>query len=217
MTDLPATLIQAIESTNISDRITALNQIRQLEPAAGLQAIERLVGDSNVRIRYAAVSQMANVGVANLDRSLEILRKCLLDDPEPDVQAAAADALGALKLRTAYDDLVYLYNNTPEWLVQFSIVAALGEMGEPRGIELLQIALTSDTSLVQTAAIGALGELGDPRGIDSILPFADSEDWQVRHQVAKSLFSLGTDKVTATLDRLTKDPVQQVAQAAIGK
>jgi HEAT repeat protein len=163
------------------------------------------------------VSQMANVGVANLDRSLEILRKCLLDDPEPDVQAAAADALGALKLRTAYDDLVYLYNNTPEWLVQFSIVAALGEMGEPRGIELLQIALTSDTSLVQTAAIGALGELGDPRGIDSILPFADSEDWQVRHQVAKSLFSLGTDKVTATLDRLTKDPVQQVAQAAIGK
>jgi HEAT repeat protein len=217
MSDIPSALVQSIESTNVSDRITALNQIRQLDPATGLLAIERLVTDSNVRIRYAAVSQMANVGVANLDRSLDILRTRLLDDPEPDVQAAAADALGALKLTAAYDDLLYLYQNTPEWLVQFSIVAALGEMGEPRGLELLQTALASETSLVQTAAIGAIGELGDVRGIESILPFADSDDWQVRHQVAKSLYHLGGETAQTALAKLAQDPIAQVAEAAIGK
>jgi HEAT repeat protein len=217
MTVTPESIQELIDSPNAGDRISALNLIRQVEPAIGFELIKKLVKDSNVRIRYAAVSQMAGLGSQNLDESLTILRERLLDDPEADVQAAAADALGALKLTAAFEDLQQLYTMSSEWLVQFSIIAALGELGDPRGLELLKTALKSETSLVQTAAIGSIGELGDPQGVEFLIPFATNEDWQVRYQVARALYNLGGEQAQSTLATLRQDEVAQVAQAAKGE
>ena len=142
------------------------------------------------------------------------LRDRLVNDPEPDVQAAAADAIGALKLVAAFDELLHLYQTTPEWLVQFSIIAALGELGEPRGLSLLKTALTSETILVQTAAIGAIGELGDASAVESLIPFVSHPDWQIRYQLARSLRALGGDVAQQNLAILATDEIEQVAQEA---
>ena len=205
-----------VNSENKGDRITALNLIRELEPAIAFGYIKQLVTDNNTRVRYAAVSQMATLGHQDLADSLTILRDRLLNDPEPDVQAAAADAIGALKLTAAFDDLQHLYNTTVEWLVQFSIIAALGELGDPRGLGLLQTALTSETSLVQTAAIGAIGELGDPQGVASIIPFITNPDWQIRYQLARALRNLGGELANENLAILANDDIPQVAEEAKG-
>jgi HEAT repeat protein len=98
-----------------------------------------------------------------------VLRDRLHNDSEADVQAAAADALAALKLTEAFDDLRQQYENTPEWLLKFSIVAALGEMGDPRSFEILEDALLNGEQLVKTVAISALGELGDRRAIPVVV------------------------------------------------
>ncbi len=205
-----------VNSENKGDRITALNLIRELEPAIAFGYIKQLVTDNNTRVRYAAVSQMATLGTEDLGASLTILRDRLVNDPEPDVQAAAADAIGALKLTAAFDDLQHLYHTTTEWLVQFSIVAALGELGDPRGLGLLQTALASETSLVQTAAIGAIGELGDPEGVASIIPFVTNPDWQIRYQLARSLRNLGGEVAAQSLAILATDAIPQVAEEAKG-
>jgi HEAT repeat protein len=205
-----------INSENKGDRIKALNLIRELEPAIAFGYIKQLVIDKNTRVRYAAVSQLATLGSQDLADSLVILRDRLVNDPEPDVQAAAADAIGALKLTDAFDDLENLYETTPEWLVQFSIVAALGELGDPRGLKLLQTALTNETSLVQTAAIGAIGELGNPNGVESLMPFVTNPDWQIRYQLARSLRNLGGDLAAQNLAILATDTVEQVAKEAQG-
>ena len=210
------TITSLINSENKGDRITALNMVREIEPALAFGYIKQLVADNNTRVRYAAVSQLATLGSQDLTESLTILRDRLLNDPEPDVQAAAADAIGALKLTDAFDDLQHLYETTPEWLVQFSIVAALGELGDPRGLKLLQTALMNETSLVQTAAIGAIGELGDPSGVESITPFVTHSDWQIRYQLARALRNLGGDLATQNLAILATDEVEQVAQEARG-
>jgi HEAT repeat protein len=206
-----------VNSENKADRITALNLIRELEPAVAFGYIKQLVTDNNTRVRYAAVSQMATLGEEDLAESLTILRDRLTQDPEPDVQAAAADSIGALKLTAAFDDLQHLYETTTEWLVQFSIIAALGELGDPRGLALLQTALTSDTSLVQTAAIGAIGELGNPQGVESIIPFVTHPDWQIRYQLARSLRNLGGDLALQNLAILATDEIAQVAEEAKGQ
>jgi HEAT repeat protein len=206
-----------VNSENKDDRIKALNLVRELEPAIAFGYIKQLVTDRNTRVRYAAVSQLATLGTEDLTESLTILRDRLVNDTEPDVQAAAADSIGALKLTAAFEDLQHLYETTPEWLVQFSIIAALGELGDPRGLKLLQTALTNETSLVQTAAIGAIGELGDPNGVDSILPFVTHPDWQIRYQLARSLRTLGGASTTASLAILATDEVEQVALEAQGK
>ncbi len=206
-----------VNSDNKGDRIKALNLVRDIEPAIAYGYIKQLATDKDTRVRYAAVSQLASLGGQDLAESTTILRDRLVNDPEPDVQAAAADAIGALKIVTAFDELQHLYQTTPEWLVQFSIIAALGELGEPRGVDLLKTALTNDTVLVQTAAIGALGELGDPSAVESIIPFVTHPDWQIRYQLARSLRALGGDLAHQNLAILATDEIEQVAQEAKGE
>jgi HEAT repeat protein len=142
----------------------------------------------------------------------------LYHDPEADVKAAAADAMGALQLEEAYDDLATVYNNTSEWIVQMSIVACLGELGVSRGFELLEQALQSDNNLVALTAIGALGELKDSRAIPLLLTFAENDDWQVRHRLAQALSNyLDTphvEEVRPTLMTLTEDSSEIVAEIA---
>jgi HEAT repeat protein len=157
---------------------------------------------------------MDTLGGQDLTTSLNVLRDRLLNDPEPDVQAAAADCIGALKLTEAFTDLQQVYHSTSEWLVKFSIIATLGELGDPRSFELLQEALTSDNELEQTAAISSFGDLGDKQAVELLVPYATNPDWQIRYRVAQALTKLGGAEVQSALETLAKDEVEAVAQEA---
>jgi HEAT repeat protein len=209
----PEAVQQLLSSENLGDRLRGVNQIRQLEPGIGFELIQTAVKDSNARVRYSAVSQMDTLGGQNLDVSLDILRN-LLKDPEPDVQAAAADCLGALKLRTAFEDLQQLYQTSNEWIVRFSIIATLGELGEPRSFELLQEALLSDNELIQTAAISSLGELGNTQAVPLLAPYATNPDWQVRYRLVQALNRLNTAESKSILETLANDEVEAIANEA---
>jgi HEAT repeat protein len=205
---------QLLSSDDFGKRISGVNQLRQLEKSVAYELIQPVVTDKNTRVRYAAVSQLDTLGDEDLQATLSILRDRLLNDSEPDVQAAAADALGALKLTEAYEDLKQLYHQTPEWLVQFSIVATLGELGDPRSFELLEEALNSPTSLVQTAAISSLGDLGDSRAVSLLSRFVTDSDWQIRYRVVQALAKLGGTETRPLLEALAKDEKEEVAQEA---
>lgn len=71
------------------------------------------------------------------------MRNRLLHDSETDVRAAAADAMAALRLPFALEDLAMAYHSTSDWLLQFSIIAALGALGNPAAVGLLTEALKS--------------------------------------------------------------------------
>lgn len=213
MSITPESVQQLLTSDDFGDRLLGVNQLRQLDAATAFPLTQQALADTNARVRYAAASHLAHIGHQDRNLSLQILRQ-LLKDPEVDVQAAAADALGALKLHEAYEDLKNLYETSSEWLVRFSIVAALGEWGDPRCFDLLVSALESGEELLCTAAIGSLGELGDPRATPVLVPYADSPDWQVRYRVAQALQRLGGPEAQTILNILAQDPVPQVAQAA---
>lgn len=211
----PESIQILINSEDLGDRLRAVNQLRDIEPQTAYDLIQTAIKDQNARVRYAAVSQLASLGNQNLTKSEEILRGCLLHDPEADVQAAAADAIGGLKLKSVFEDLQQVYHNTPEWLVKMSIVAALGEMGEPQAFEILKDALQQDNGLIQTVAISALGELGNPDAVALLIPYATDEDWQVRYRVVQSLNRLGGSQAEETLKQLSQDSVPQVAGEAL--
>ncbi len=203
-----------LSAENFGDRIKAINQLRDIDPATAFQLITPLCDDRNTRVRYAAVSQIATLGQQDKPTAYTVLTASL-GDPEPDVQAAAADALGALKLTDALDDLTELYETTSEWLVQMSVVAGLGEMGDPRAFDLLTSALKAENSLVSVSAIGALGELKDERAIALLLPYVDNDDWQVRHRVAQALGHFTEHPQAAeALQTLLQDESEIVAEAA---
>lgn len=209
----PDSIRDLLQSQDFGDRLRGINQLRDIDPAIAFDLIQIPVADSNVRVRYAAVSQLASLGSQNRETALSLL-KVALADIEPDVQAAAADSVGALKLTEAYEELESLYRRTPEWLVSFSVIAALGELGDPRSFELLKEALNSDSDLVKTAAIGSLGELGDVRAVELLTPCATDADWQIRFRVVQALARLNTPEARSTLETLTHDETEQVAEQA---
>ena len=214
MSITPESARDLLNSEDFGERIRGLNQLRQIEPETAFSMVRPLITDDNTRVRYAAVSQLDTLGTIDKNASLSMLRDRLFNDPEPDVQAAAADAIGGLKLVEAFEDLAKVYHETPEWLVQFSIIAALGEMGDPRGFALLEEALHSNNNLLQTAAIGSMGELGDTKAVPLLAQFADHEDWQIRYRLAQALGRLGGDEAKAIVSKLADDESEQVAQEA---
>ncbi|MEM9924453.1 MAG: HEAT repeat domain-containing protein [Cyanobacteria bacterium P01_D01_bin.50] len=213
MSITPETVKQKLESEDLGDRLRGVNEIRQLDPAIGFELVQSAIEDKNARVRYSAVSQFDTLGVQDLDKSLNLLRE-LLKDPEADVQAAAADCLGGLKLVAAFDDLQQLYQSTDEWIVKLSVIAALGELGEPRGFEMLLQALKEDNDLVKTAAISSMGELGNSQAVTALAPFASNSDWQIRYRVAQALNRLDTAEAKTILESLASDEVEAVAEVA---
>jgi HEAT repeat protein len=211
----PESVKQMLGSEDLGDRLRAVNQIRELEDKAiAFELAQTSINDPNARVRYSAISQMDTLGGQDLTIALNVLRDRLLNDPEPDVQAAAADCLGALKLTEAFVDLEQIYHSTSEWLVKFSIVATLGEFGDPRGFELLKQALESGSDLVQTAAISSFGDLGDQQAVPLLVPYATNPDWQIRYRVAQALCKLGGAESQSALETLANDEVEAVAQEA---
>ena len=214
MSVTPESVKELLNSEDFGMRIRGLNQLREIETETAFEMVQPLISDDNTRVRYAAVSQLDTLGSNNKEKSLEMLRDRLFNDPEPDVQAAAADAIGGLKLVEAFEDLANVFHDSSEWLVQFSIIAALGELGDARGFDLLKEALNSDNNLLQTAAIGSMGELGDDRAVPLLSTFADNEDWQIRYRLAQALGRLGGDEAQKVIAKLAEDESEQVAQEA---
>ena len=134
----PEQIKQQLASEDLGQRLRAVNLLREIDPAVAFELIQTVISDSSARVRYAAISQFSTLGTQDKETALTLLRGALYHDPEADVQAAAADSIGALRLVEAYDDLATAYQNTSEWIVQMSIVACLGELGVDRGFDLLQ-------------------------------------------------------------------------------
>lgn len=203
-----------IASSEFSDRLSSLNQLRCLDAKEAFDLIQPLINDINARIRYAAVSQLDTLGHVNLEKSLELLKFRLHQDPEMDVKAAAADAIAGLKLTEAFDDLQNVYRSTNDWLLKFSIIASMGELGNPDAYDLLVETLNSDNALLQTTAISALGDLGQVEAVPSLLPFVTSDDWQARHRLVQTLGQLGGDEAKQALQTLAQDDNENVAREA---
>ena len=214
MSVTPESVQQLLSSDSFSDRVRGLNQLKQIEPKLAFEMVKPLIKDPNPRIRYSAVSQLDPIGNENPPEALALLRDRLFNDSEIDVQSVAADVIGGLKLTEAYEDLQKVYETTSEWLLQMSIIATLGEMGDARGFNLLKIALNSENSLIRTAAISSLGDLQIPDALPLLLPLATDEDWQVRFRLAIALGNFEKYKVEKVLTELTQDSFEQVAKTA---
>ncbi|MDX2256917.1 MAG: HEAT repeat domain-containing protein [Pseudanabaenaceae cyanobacterium bins.39] len=213
MTELFNTLKEQLASNEVSTRMKAVHASRSLDDADRFALLVIAAEDAYARIRYDAVSQIGTVGNADPDKSLEILVDRLFTDPELDVRAAAAASLGALQLTQSFEQLKTAYEATNDWMFQFSIVAAIGDLGAPEGFSFLASALQSPNELVKIAAIGSLGDLGNLDAVPLLIALADDPDWQVRHRVSQSLAQLGGDAAQEVLARLANDPMPQVAEA----
>ncbi|MEO0854006.1 MAG: HEAT repeat domain-containing protein [Cyanobacteria bacterium J06648_11] len=202
-----------LKSEDLGDRLQAVNQVRALDAETALVLLSTAAQDDSARVRYAAISQIGTLSLNEPSEVLPLLRQALFSDPEVDVRAAAAAALGDLQQPEALPDLLQAYEREKgEWLIAFSVVAAMGQLGDARAYDTIVSALQGDEPLVQTVAAAALGDLGDPRAVEVLVPLIESEDWQLRYRTALSLSRLGGDVARSALETLANDEIEQVAE-----
>jgi HEAT repeat protein len=136
--------------------------------------------DATVRTRAAeAAHALADVDLAPVleDDNWQVVEKACWSAGE---RAGADDAVLAR--------LDHLARHHPEALVRESAVAALGAIGDPRGLPAI-LAATRDRPAVRRRAAIALAPFEQPEALDALRHFLDDRDWQTR-QVAEDLLGV---------------------------
>jgi len=159
-------------------RATALGALVRAAPrSAAAPAWKIATGDPDPAVRRRAAETAPGLGRAAPVRAL--LR--LLEDDDPWVADAAAFALGERPRSSGrvVDALVAVARGHADALVRESAVAALGALGDPRGLPAVLDAC-HDKPAIRRRAVVALAAFEGPE-VEAALTAARSDrDWQVR-------------------------------------
>ena len=159
-------------------RATALGALGRLG-AASPGEVEAALADSDPGVRRRACEVAAGVRAVDL--------RPVLADVEPSVVEAAAWALGERggEAAGAVEELARLARDHGDPLCREAAVAALGAIGDERGVPAI-LAATGDRPAVRRRAVIALAPFSGPE-VDAALERALTDrDWQVR-QAAEDL------------------------------
>ncbi|WP_299487815.1 HEAT repeat domain-containing protein [Acaryochloris sp. IP29b_bin.137] len=199
-----------LNSNKSSDRLLALVALRNLPTSEAFPLIKPMLFDDYLPVRSMAIRSLASHPSAE---SISLLVQ-MLDDPNYEIRAGAAGALGVVGDHNTVQALSRAFLEDTEWLVRFSAAVSLGNLQNPRADEVLLQALEQPELIVQQAAIAALGEIKAFEALDTLLRFVQSEDWLVRKYLATALGNLPCSKSISALKYLAKDDHPQVAAAA---
>lgn len=164
---------------------TALAALHDPDPDTrqiALGALDRLARLDDV----AVVAALADPAAAVRRRALTIAARrpsvaigSLLHDPDPTVVETAAWAVGEQGSTEDVERLCGLAGSADDALVREAAVAALGAIGDPRGLPAI-LAACHDKPAVRRRAVLALAPFDGP-DVDAALRAALSDhDWQVR-------------------------------------
>jgi len=151
-----------------------------LERAGALSATEVVwgLGDPDPTVRHRAAVLAAHARVRRASALCPALIACL-GDPDPLVAEAAAWALGEHGSSEAVGSLATMATDHPDPRCRESAVAALGAIGDRRGLRAVLGAL-KDRPAVRRRAVVALVGFEDPEVETALERCLEDPDWQVR-------------------------------------
>jgi HEAT repeat protein len=155
---------------------------------AGDEAVAVLLEEFDKLPEHAKISATDIFGRIRSLRASPLLRG-LLQDPNSDLRARAANALGMLGDPTASPLLVETLKD-PEWAVRAMAAKALGKLRETASVGALTGALTDPQWWVRANAAEALKTKG-PAGQDALLEMLDSDDPYAAQQSVQMLQESG--------------------------
>jgi HEAT repeat protein len=166
-------------------RNTALIILREMGRIA-IPLLYILLDDKDDDVRKFALDLIHDIQYCDYPEKLVEL---VTEDPNANVRAAAAKALGTLRYRKAVPQLVKALNDE-EW-VCFSVLEALGELKEESSIDSIAGLLNSNSEAIRFAAIETLGKIGSSRAKPYLMEYASRADEIERNAALKSLIQIG--------------------------
>jgi HEAT repeat protein len=141
---------------------------------------------------------------------------------EPNVRAHSARALGRMKARLGFEELVEALDD-PVLSVRRQAALALGEMGDARAVEPLIEALNNAGAGIRVQAVVSLGKLEDPRIAPAIIEALEEDaghDTAFTQAAAQALAKLGAPQAAETLLEIAEEsehPARAVAIQSLGE
>jgi HEAT repeat protein len=177
----PARARAALNEDDPGARALALGGLARCE-SLEVGDLERAAGDADPVVRRRAAEEAGRLR----NRDPRPVAARLLGDEDDMVVEMAAWALGEHPPRATYvDALASVVKRHDESLCREAAVAALGALGDRRGLDAI-LAATEDRATVRRRAVLALAPF-DGEEVDQALTAAlDDRDWQVR-QAAEDL------------------------------
>jgi HEAT repeat protein len=199
-----------------SDRSLQWNIIRALEKLHDVRAIPGLIlvlGTSDdYSSRFDASRALGSFGAEAVDLLLSELR-----NPNPEIRAGVADALGRIKdPRTARALGVVIQDSVDA--VRETAAKALAEIGATEALNPLLKAATDPSPNVRAASMHALGTVNESKAVDAIVAGLKDPNPFVRSSAARSLDGGLPEGLTPLIDALSdKDPsVRSAAVSSLG-
>jgi HEAT repeat protein len=182
-------------------------------------------------VRAAAARAFVELAQANADRRLgdpaegehpicaEAVRGLYgaLCDPEPSVQAAAVEALGACG-RAEHAGRIAEVAADPDApaLVTVAALHALARLGRPP-VEVLERGLAHADPEVAKEAVAATAALDGPEGVRLLLRAAASPRWDVRHAAARAMAERRDPALLALVERLARAEADPLVAKALAE
>ena len=166
------------------------NGVAILGEAGGARAVENLtstLGHEHPRVRRETLLALARIG----GEDAGILASGKLEDPEAEVRAAAAMAVGALRVERAQRTLQALLEREEDEDVLVEVLRALGQLGDPGAVPAIEkkavgTFFSRPPTEVRAAAYRALASIGTPHARRVIEGAAEDKEVEIR-RLATSL------------------------------
>lgn len=166
-------------------RNTAILIIKEIGHRAP-ELLYKLLKDKDPDVRKFSLDLMADIK-KEFDASKIIP---LLKDPNSNVRAAAAHALGELGCKEAIPALVEGLKDE-EWVV-FYVLQSLAQLKAEEAAEQIgEILLNTESALIKAEAIETLGKIGTEKVVEPLLKYFPVATRDEKQQIVKSLIRMG--------------------------
>lgn len=218
-------LIQALQKDEDGgvrqNAATALGSVPDPRCTAPLVAV---LSDKDPELRECAVIGLKKLAdsipeTMNDKATVQALIR-MLDETHEQTCQFAVEALGKIGHPDAVEPIMNVLEGCKHPHLRWTTIEALGELRDPRAVDMLVGELSSNVEIKDYAA-KALGKIGDARAVSHLMTLLRSRHYDVRQVAAEALGKIGDKRAVDRLIRLLDkkgNPFEQRAVAeALGK
>lgn len=193
-------------------RNTALLILKEI---GNIKIIRRLLNDKDDDVRKFGIDLISELK----DKECCAYLKKLIKDPNPNVRAATASAIGEIGCHNLKDELIEALKDD-EW-VCFSAIDSIGKLKDPEFVNALIPLLDSPSEAIRYATLEALSGIPHPKAIEFLKDYLKKAGETEKRLIIKGLIEIGltpddTSLKNVFLEMLSSDDRDDMIHALKG-